>query len=112
MAHGDDFEDLGEPYDEEEERADAEHEYASRSMGGLIPYRNVPALVGYYLAVFSLLPLFPIGIAALICGIVGLRKAKADPEARGAVHAWIAVIGGGLLGTLWLVLTIGMLSAL
>ena len=73
--------------------------------GGVIPYKNVPALIGYYLGVFSILPLFPIGIAALVLGILGLRKRRRHPEVKGAVHAWIGIVGGGLFGGIWLVLT-------
>lgn len=74
--------------------------------GGLIPYKNVPALVGYYVSIFGMLPCFPLGIAAFILGILGLRKAKQNPAVRGQAHAWIAIILGGLFGTLWTVLTI------
>ena len=73
--------------------------------GGVIPYKNVPALVAYYCGVFSIIPCFPIGIAAFILGIIGLRKAKQTPAVRGQVHAWIGIIAGGLFGLLWLVLT-------
>lgn len=62
----------------------------------MVPYKNVPALVAYYLAVFSLIPVLgiPLGIGAVIFGIVGLQKAANHPEAKGKVHAWIGVIGG------------------
>src|SRR5580704_12064511 len=57
----------------------------------IIPYRNAPALVAYYLGVFSLIPCigFVLGIAAFIFGIFGLRLARLHPEAKGKVHAWI-----------------------
>ena len=44
-------------------------------MAAIVPYRNPPALVGYYLGVFSLVPFLglPLGPAALICGIVGFH---------------------------------------
>jgi hypothetical protein len=66
----------------------------------LIPYKNTPALVGYYLAVFSGLGLlcppagFVLALPALILGIIGLKKVKANPEAKGTVHAWIGILGG------------------
>jgi hypothetical protein len=74
--------------------------------GGIIPYKNVPALVAYYLGVFSLIPCFPIGIAALVLGIMGLRKAAAEPRVRGQVHAWIGILVGGFFGLAWLVVTL------
>lgn len=62
----------------------------------IIPYRNTPALVGYYLAIFSLVCWGLLSIPAVILGIVGLRKAAADPTAKGKVHAWVAIVLGGL----------------
>jgi len=68
------------------------------ALGGLIPYKNVPALVGYYLAVFALIPCvgIPLGIAAVVLGAIGLSRAKNHPEARGKVHAWFAIIFGAV----------------
>ena len=66
----------------------------------VIPYKNVPALVGYYLAIFSGLGLlcppagFVLALPALILGIIGLKKVNANPEAKGTVHAWIGILGG------------------
>ena len=66
--------------------------------GGVIPYKNVPALVAYYLGVFSLIPCVavPLGIAAVICGILGLIKRQQHPQVRGAIHAWIGIVLGAL----------------
>lgn len=74
--------------------------------GGVIPYKNAPALVAYYFGVFSIIPCFPIGIVALVLGIMGLKKAKQNPLVRGQVHAWIGIIVGGLFGLLYLVGTL------
>lgn len=79
--------------------------------GGVIPYKNPAALIAYYLGVFSLIPFFVIGIAALVLGIIGLRNRKRNPAIRGAIHAWIGIIVGGLFGVLWLVLTVGTIAA-
>ena len=70
-------------------------------LGGLIPYKNTPALVGYYLGVFSLIPCLglPLGIVAFVCGLFGLKRAREHPESKGKVHAWVA-IGLGLFCTL------------
>ena len=67
-------------------------------MSVLIPYKNVPALVGYYLAVFALIPCLgaALGLAAVVLGIIGIVRAHAHPEARGKVHAWFAVVFGFL----------------
>ena len=78
---------------------------------GVIPYRNKPALIGYYCAVFALIPLFPIGLAALAFGVVGLKRVRRDPRVRGTAHAWIGIIVGGGLGILWLLLSLGMVVA-
>lgn len=72
--------------------------------GGVIPYKNVPALLAYYFGVFCLVPCFTplLCLPALILGIVGLKKAKEQPQAKGQVHAWIGVVmgAGGMLFTL------------
>lgn len=74
----------------------------------IIPYRNVPALIAYYLGIFSIIPCLGIvlGIAAFVLGIVGLRRAAATPSAKGKVHAWIGIIVGGLFGFGYLALAI------
>ena len=66
--------------------------------GGIIPYKNPHALTAYYLGVFSIIPLigFFLGAVAVGLGISGLRQRKKRPIIRGAVHAWIGIIGRGL----------------
>jgi hypothetical protein len=78
------------------------------STGGVIPYKNVPALFAYYLGVFSIIPCFPVGIAAVILGIKGLKVAREKPQVRGQVHAWIGIVAGGCFGLLWLAFTVLM----
>jgi hypothetical protein len=75
----------------------------SDGVSTVIPYRNGAALAAYYLGVFSLIPCLgaPLGVAAVIFGIIGLRKAGENPEAKGKVHAWVGIIAGGLFGLLW-----------
>lgn len=72
--------------------------------GGVIPYKNVPALIAYYCGVFSLIALipcfFPLPIAAFVLGLYGLKRAKAEPAVRGQVHAWIGIVAGAIFG-LW-----------
>lgn len=73
------------------------------STGGVIPYKNMHALVAYYLAVFSLIPClgFFTGSIAFVLGIIGLQKRKANPVIKGTAHAWIGIILGGLCALLW-----------
>ena len=73
---------------------------ADHTLGGLIPYRNASALIAYYLAVFSIIPLVGIflGIAGFILGLKGVRFAKEHPQAKGKVHAWIGILVGGFFG--------------
>jgi serine/threonine protein kinase len=71
--------------------------------GGVIPYKNPPALIAYYCGVFSLIPIIGIivGIPGIILGFVGLRRRWANPPIKGAVHAWIGIILGLLTTMLW-----------
>lgn len=73
------------------------------STGGIIPYKNAPALIAYYLAVFSLIPCLglPLGIAAVVLGIMGLQKRKANPAISGTAHSWIGILLGGTMALIW-----------
>lgn len=73
------------------------------STGGLIPYKNTPALVAYYLGIFSLIPCLgmPLGIAAVVSGIIGLRAYKRQPVIKGATHAWIGIVLGFITSAVW-----------
>jgi hypothetical protein len=53
--------------------------------GGLIPYKNPPALVAYYLGLFGLIPAlgFILALAAVPLGIYGLKQRKQRPIIRG-----------------------------
>ncbi|MCP5535317.1 MAG: DUF4190 domain-containing protein [Akkermansiaceae bacterium] len=83
---------------------------ASDATGGVIPYKNVPSLVGYYLGVFSLIPVIGLllGPAAIILGIIGFRAYLKQPGRRGQVHAWVAIV----LGTLTVIGNLLFLSVL
>ena len=72
--------------------------------GGLIPYKNAPALIAYYVSLLSLIPILgiPFGIAAFILGVIGLKKRAANPVIKGAAHAWIGIILGGGTTILWI----------
>lgn len=71
--------------------------------GGVIPYKNMPALLAYYLGLASLLPCVGIlfGIPAFVLGILGLRKRAQNPAVKGSVHAWIGIVLGGLMTLIW-----------
>lgn len=74
--------------------------------GGVIPYKNPPALIAYYLSLFSIIPFLGIllGIVAFILGIIGLIKKKEKPIIKGGVHAWIGIILGFFFAMLWLLI--------
>jgi hypothetical protein len=81
--------------------------------GGIIPYKNPYALIAYYCGVFSIIPCFPIGLAALVLGILRLKHARQHPESKGKVHAWIGIVAGAIFGILWTVLTVmGLVAGL
>ena len=71
---------------------------STESLSGLIPTKNPRALLGYYLGVFSLIPCFgyPMAIAALILGFLGLKAVRENPALPGKAHAWVAIVLGGL----------------
>lgn len=64
----------------------------------MIPYKNMPALVGYYMSIGALIPGVGAiaGPTAVVLGIIGLRRRLKKPEIHGIAHAWIAIILGGL----------------
>jgi hypothetical protein len=82
------------------------HSSSPDIMETLIPAHNPKALIGYYLAVFSIIPLLGIvlGIAAFVLGIMGLKEANRNPAAKGKTHAWVAIVVGGFFGFGYLIL--------
>ncbi|MGI9444281.1 MAG: hypothetical protein ACR2N1_17555 [Rubripirellula sp.] len=87
---------MGHPAPQQDNQGDA--------TGGLIPYKNAPALIAYYVSLLSLIPILgiPFGIAAFILGVIGLKKRAANPVIKGAAHAWIGIILGGGTTILWI----------
>jgi hypothetical protein len=85
---------------------------ASDPVSTVIPYKNMPALISYYLAVFSLIPCLgiPLGLAAVVLGVIGLKRARHQPEVRGKVHAWFGIILGGLFGFGYLIVLTLMIA--
>lgn len=84
--------------------------------GGLIPYKNAPALISYYLGLLSLLSCVGIGIVfsvpALVLGIIGLRKRAQNPAIKGSVHAWIGIVMGGVFTVIGALFIAGMITAI
>ncbi len=78
--------------------ADPVHAAASSNLDNLMPYRNGPAITGYYFAVFALIPGLGVlfAIAAVPAGVAGLHIAKREPHRKGKAHAWVAIILGSL----------------
>jgi len=76
---------------------------AGDATGGVIPYKNMPALLAYYLGLFSLIPVVGLLLAvpAFILGIIGLRKRARNPAVKGSIHAWIGIVMGGLFTIAW-----------
>lgn len=71
--------------------------------GGVIPYKNPKALIAYYLGIFSGFPIIgiPLGIAAFVLGIMGLRDRKRNPVIKGSIHAGIGIGCGGFFALFW-----------
>jgi hypothetical protein len=69
-------------------------------LGYVIPYKNVPALIGYYVGVFGLFACFLFGLslftgaAAVVLGVMGMIRASKNPEAHGRAHAIIGIVLG------------------
>lgn len=79
--------------------------------GGLIPYKNWQALTAYYIGFISLLCCFaglPVGIAAIVLGVMGLQARAKDPVIKGSVHAWIGIVLGTIatLGSIFFAIAI------
>jgi uncharacterized membrane protein YvbJ len=77
------------------------------TLGGLIP-KNTNALIAYYTGIFSFIPFVGIfiGIAAFIFGILGIKFANKNPQAKGKIHAWVGIILGGFFAFAYLAIII------
>lgn len=102
----------------------------------VVPYRNIPALAGYYCAVFAIIPLFAIlvgstspyarevvydllpfagvlpGFLAAVLGLSGLRLARQNPAAGGKVHSWLGIVLGGICALGYLAIALAIYSSL
>lgn len=66
------------------------------AMDHVIPMRNQPALLGYYYAIFGLLPIVGLVMApvAICYGLIGLDRGNRLPRNIGYGHALFAVVAG------------------
>ncbi|MCA9383484.1 hypothetical protein KC909_03900 [Candidatus Dojkabacteria bacterium] len=79
-------------------------------VSSVIPYKNKMALIGYYLAVFSLIPFIgiPLAPSAIILGFLGYQANQNNPDNKGKGHALFAMITGGIMtflhlaGLIWM----------
>jgi len=64
----------------------------------LVPTRNQKALMGYYFAVFSVIPMIGLGLGpiAIWHGIRGLGAIKENADLPGKAHAIVAITLGSL----------------
>ena len=92
--------------------ADTPQHSEGDATGGLIPYKNKHALIGYYMSVGGLIMMcIPVlgliyTISVVVIGIKGLKNAKANPHVKGQVHCWVAIIGGSLETLVTLILSV------
>ena len=82
--------------------------------GGVIPYKNPKALIAYYLGILSGLPLIglPLGIVALVLGVLGLQARSKNPAIKGSIHAWIGIGCGGIFAMFWGAVVIATIAAI
>ena len=67
---------------------------AEGGVSTVIPYKNVPALIAYYVGVFCIICPPLLCFPAIILGVIGLRRVKENPEVKGTAHAWIGILSG------------------
>ena len=90
--------------------ASAEGEGEGEGEGGVstvIPYKNVPALIAYYVGVFCIICPPLLCFPAIILGVIGLRRVKENPEVKGTAHAWIGILSGSFFLLLSIVIGFG-----
>jgi uncharacterized protein YqgC (DUF456 family) len=100
--------------DEEFEDEDEDERPRRRKGGGgmshVVPYTNPMALAGYYCGFGALLPVLGcfLGPLAVVLGIMGVIRARQNPEAHGTAHAITGILlglgGGIILSIVWGVL--------
>jgi hypothetical protein len=78
------------------------------TMDHVIPTKNPPALISYYMGIFSIMPILgaALGVVAIVFGVNGVRKLKEEPNLPGKTHAYVGM-GCGTLGLLINLVIIG-----
>lgn len=68
----------------------------------LIPAKNKPSLIAYYLGIFSFIPLIGwiVAPAAVALGVIGLRNNLKDANIRGRTHAIVGIVVGSIFSIL------------
>ncbi|MFT3882391.1 MAG: hypothetical protein QM703_22410 [Gemmatales bacterium] len=89
---------------------------AVHAMDHMIPTRNQPALLGYYYAIFGLLPIAGLLLspAAITYGLIGLDRGNRLPRNIGYGHALFAVVAGiiGAIISYGCVVALGVMLAM
>ena len=75
-------------------------DHMPNTMEHIVPARNIPALVSWYLGVFGLIPILgiPLSLGAILSGIYGLIIAKRPKVQVGRGHAIAGIILGTVMG--------------
>ena len=62
----------------------------SDPIASIVPYKNPPALISYYLGLFSIFPVLGLflGVAALVLGIKGAKNVREHPGSEGKSPCW------------------------
>ena len=76
----------------------------------VIPYKNAPALIAYYIGVFCIACPPILCFPAMILGVIGLRRVKENPALKGTAHAWIGIVSGSFF--LILSIVVGVMIAI
>ena len=109
--------DEDEDEDDDDERLTKRKGSGDGGVGYVIPYKNAPALISYYIGVLGLIACFLGGLsiftgaAAIGLGIMGMMRASKNPEAHGRGHAITGMILGAvqlLSGCGWIPFYISM----
>ncbi|MFO0814686.1 MAG: hypothetical protein U0796_15805 [Gemmatales bacterium] len=84
----------------------------SKAMDHVVPTKNQPALLGYYYAIFGLLPIIGLFLApaAIAYGLIGLDRGNRLPRFIGYGHALFATVAGilGAIISYGLVVSLGV----